>query len=108
MAKMNPIYRFDPNAPKALITTYIKAGRNTRKLSKELNVNHFYINQLLKYGIEPTNPEIRVKLFLPRTHRKPPTPRPEEWVGQKRVKRNVAKMAKKTREPELYEQEIIL
>lgn len=97
MAKMNPIYKFAPNAPKALITAYIEAGRNMRKLAKELYVNHLYVSQLLKDGIEPTNPEIRVKLFLPRKPRKPQTPKPEEWQGQKKIKRNIARMAKDLR-----------
>ena len=94
MAKMNPIYEFAPNTPKALISAYIRAERNMRRLAKELCINHLYVSQLLKDGIEPTNPEIRVKLFLPRVSRKPRTPKPEEWQGQKRVKKNIARMAK--------------
>jgi hypothetical protein len=66
-------------------------------LAKKLQVNDFYVNRLIKDGVEPSNPEIRVKLFLPRTKRKPPTPIPELFVGQKRIKRKIAGMAKELR-----------
>jgi hypothetical protein len=97
MAKTRPIYKFASNTPKALINAYIEAERNARKLEKVLGVDHHYICKLLRNGEEPTNPELRVKLFLPKVKRKPPTPRPEEWHGQKRVKRNIARMAKNLR-----------
>jgi hypothetical protein len=106
--KKRSLESIHPSAPKKLVREYKKLGCNQLALSKQLQVNDFYINRLLKDGVEPTNPEIRVKLFLPRIHRKSPTPRPEEWTGQKRVKRKVAKMAKETREPESYKQEIHL
>lgn len=106
--KKRLIENLHPNAPKRLVKEYKKLGCNQLALSKQLQVNDFYINRLLKDGVEPTNPEIRIKLFLPRVHRNSPTSKPEEWIGQKQVKRKVAKMAKETREPETYKQEIHL
>jgi hypothetical protein len=52
------------NAPVELVQAYIEAGCNQHELSRQLQVNDFYVNQLLRKGIEPSNPEIRAKLFI--------------------------------------------
>jgi hypothetical protein len=54
------------------------------------------VSQLLHRGIEPGNPEIRVKLFLPAKKRKKREQKPEEWPGQKRVIKNIRTMHRKT------------
>lgn len=95
--KKQPIYKFSENVPGTLIDAYVYTGRSCRKLAQELGVNHFYVDRFLRDGIEPTNPEIRVKLFLSKTPRKSRIPKSEEWRGQKQVKRNIAKMAKNLR-----------
>jgi len=64
--KKRPLENIHPNAPKRLVSRYKKLGCNQLNLAKELGVNDFYVNRLLKDGIEPSNPEIRVRLFLPR------------------------------------------
>ena len=69
------------NVPKRLISDWRKVGRSDRKLADLRGVNHFYISELLWRGIEPSNPEIRAKLSLPRKPIKPrgPDTRPE-WL----------------------------
>ena len=66
-----------PNAPKRLVREYKKLGCNQLALANKLEVNDFYINRLLKDGVEPSNPEIRVKLFLPRKRVKHKTGEPK-------------------------------
>jgi hypothetical protein len=51
------------NVPKQLIRELRVAG-NVRALERKLGVNNFYLYKLLNEGIEPTNPEIRIKMFL--------------------------------------------
>lgn len=94
---MKPIFNFPPNVPEALIDAYVKVGRSCRKLEKKLGVDHHYISQALK-GIEPTDKtakdrKLRAKLFF--TAYK--NPRREPLPGQKKVKRNIARMAKDLR-----------
>ena len=64
--KKRPLENIHPNAPKRLVREYKKLGCNQLHLAKKIQVNDFYVNRLLKDGIEPSNPEIRSKLFLPR------------------------------------------
>lgn len=73
-----PITGFPPNVPQKLIRAYHRQKDNQRALARHLKLNPAIINKLLKYGIEPTNPDIRVKLFLKRKYRKPIP----EWVKQ--------------------------
>jgi hypothetical protein len=56
---------FPPNVPKKLIRLYRKLG-TFRAMEKALGVNIYYIRTLMVVGKEPTNGDIRVKLFLPR------------------------------------------
>ena len=62
MAKPRPIYVFPVNVPMKLIEAYINAGRNGRTLSKQLDVNVYYISEALR-GNEPSSPDIRQKMF---------------------------------------------
>jgi hypothetical protein len=84
------------NAPAELVQAYIDARCNQHELSRRLQVNDFYVNQLLRKGIEPSNLDIREKLFLPRRTKR--TPKPEEWDGQKQIKRRINRMARQTKE----------
>ena len=91
---------FPENAPRRLIEALQEAG-GVRKLSRRLGVNIFYISQLLHKGIEPTDQtekgrETRAKLFLPKRKPKPKISRPEEWPGQKQVKKAIRRMVKQT------------
>ena len=59
----------------------IKKAGGRKAFARERNVNIFYVVQLLKYGIEPTDRtvkgrEARAALFLPRWKRKNTAPRP--------------------------------
>lgn len=72
------IISFPANVPRRLVFAYKKIvkqykdkGGYQRKLARLLDVNDFYLNQLLIKGIEPTDKtlhgqETRLKLFLPR------------------------------------------
>lgn len=81
---MNKPY-MHPATPKRLQRAYHKAkgkdgkGWNMRALADRLEVNIKYISELIKKGIEPNNPKVRVKLFLRKSARKsskrlPPVP----------------------------------
>jgi hypothetical protein len=83
--------------PKRLARALKRAG-SARKLSRQLDVNIFYITQLLRHGIEPTDrtdkgQETRLKLFLPR---RKPKPR-KERKPLTRIQKTIRKMAKETR-----------
>ena len=85
-----------PGAPRRLVSAWKRAGRSDRKLAEQLGVNQFYVSQLLRRGIEPGNPDVREKLFLPRKPRKHREPKPEEWAGQKVVIKRIRKMHTET------------
>jgi hypothetical protein len=89
------IENIHPKAPKRLVSLWRKV-RSDRKVADLRQVNHFYVSQLLWRGIEPTNPEIRKKLFLPKMPRKPREPKPEEWPGQKRVIKEIRRLHRNT------------
>ena len=55
-----------PNAPRRLVSAWRQVGCSDRKLAQLQGVNQYYVSELLRRGIEPSNPDIRVKLFLPR------------------------------------------
>jgi hypothetical protein len=72
-----------------------------RQVARELGINQYYVSQLVRHGIEPTDKTItgqsvRMQLFLPRIKPKPRTPKPEEWTGQKRVQKHIREMHKDT------------
>jgi hypothetical protein len=60
--KLPPIHR---NTPRALRLEYRKLNHNMRELARVRNVNMYHVYKLIKQGIEPTNPEIRLRLSLP-------------------------------------------
>jgi hypothetical protein len=62
---------FPPNVPAKLIHLYRELGGNQRALARHLAVNPGHINNLLKHGREPRDPEIRARLFLPKKMRQP-------------------------------------
>jgi len=89
------------NVPARLVDALEKAG-SERELSRCRGVNILYVSQLLGKGIEPTDrtskgQTVRVKLFLPRTKRQK-TPKPEEWCGQKQIRKAIRKMVKNTKQ----------
>ena len=64
-----------PNVPPRLARAFEKCSGNMRRLERWLSehgreVNYYYIQRLLVNGQEPTNPKVRVALFLPRSTRK--------------------------------------
>ncbi len=71
-------------------------GCSDRKLAEKINVNHFYVSQLLWRGIEPGKEEIRMKLFLSARRIKHREQKPEEWTGQKRVMKKIRELHSKT------------
>lgn len=94
------------HAPKRLIKALQEAG-SERKLAKKLDVNISYISNYLRRGIEPTDKtergrEIRAKLFLPRSKRRPyikkdaPTPPSPEW-WERVEKHSIRVMVRETR-----------
>jgi len=85
-----------PNAPRRLVSIWRRLGCSDRKLAKEIDVNHFYVSQLLWRGIEPGKAEIRVKLFLPARQIKHREQKPEEFPGQKRIIKKIRELHMKT------------
>jgi hypothetical protein len=80
--------------PRKLASAYQAAG-SYRELARRLRINPRYVYEYIAKGIEPTNPEIRAKLFLPRKPRQPRRPRPTpEW--KKPIRRGIRKMKKAT------------
>ena len=61
---------FPPNVPPKLIEKFIASKSKYSALARKLKINKSYVHKLIKDGIEPTNGDIRVKLFLPRKYRK--------------------------------------
>lgn len=89
------------NIPRRLFAAVRQAG-SLRKFAKLQGINILYVSQLFREGIEPTDrtergQEVRVKLYLPRRKRQPRDPRPEEWVGQKEVRKRIRRMVKQTK-----------
>lgn len=87
--------------PQDLVLAYREVDCNQHQLARRLGVNDFYLNQLLRKGIEPSNPDIRERLFLPRVKKKPRIkrePKPELFLGQNKIKRQIAGLARQTRE----------
>lgn len=62
--KSRKLSDYPKNVPRALIREYRLAGENGLKLSKKLGVNDAHLSKLLKYGIEPVDNSIRIKLML--------------------------------------------
>jgi hypothetical protein len=92
---------FHKAAPKRLIKALEQAG-SERKLSRILGVNILYVSQLLRSGIEPTDKtekgrETRVKLYLTKRKKQIRVAKPEEWCGQKQVKKAIRGMVKATK-----------
>lgn len=64
-----------PNTPRKLAAAYHFArnkrgeGFKIHVLAERIGVNVRYIQDLIKNGIEPTNPEIRAKMFLSKKSR---------------------------------------
>lgn len=64
-----------PNTPPKLVTMFRRAigkngkGYNFIALAEQLGVNRRYVHDLITKGIEPSNPEIREKLFLKKPHK---------------------------------------
>ncbi|MBI5297966.1 MAG: hypothetical protein HY869_21020 [Chloroflexi bacterium] len=56
---------YPSNVPNKLVRAYREHG-SFHKLADALGLNVRYVHELLVKGIEPSNPETRVKLFLPR------------------------------------------
>lgn len=52
------------SAPKRLQRAW-KDHPSYQRLSRELDVNKSYLHDALARGIEPTNPEIRARMFYP-------------------------------------------
>ena len=96
MTKKRVVLVFPPNVPQRLIKAYMDSGCIGRELARRLGVNDFYISQALR-GIEPTNPAIRVKLFLSKHPRKPRQPRPPLPELERRAKRGIRSMVKETK-----------
>ena len=85
-----------PNAPRKLVRAWRRAGESDRRLAQLLDVNQFYVSQLLRRGIEPGNPDVREKLFLPRKPIQHRAPKSEEWDGQKIVETRIRQMHRET------------
>lgn len=85
-----------PNAPRRLVRAWRRAGQSDRRLAQQLDVNQYYVSQLLRRGIEPGNPDVREKLFLPRKPIQHREPKPEEWAGQGTVIKRIRQMHRET------------
>jgi hypothetical protein len=95
MTKQRIVLVFPPNVPKRLVKAYMDSGCVGRELARRLGVNDFYISQALR-GIEPRSPAVRAKMFYPKRIRKS-EPRPPLPELERRAKRCIRSMVKKTR-----------
>lgn len=95
MKNTKQIEKIHPNAPRRLVNAVIRAG-SERKFAIARGINQSYVSQLLHRGIEPGNPDIRAKLFLPRQKHKQREVKPEEWQGQKRVVKLIRRLHRDT------------
>ena len=66
------------NIPAKLVKRYNKLENNTRALARDRGVNPSYISDLFNHGKEPTNMEIRKKLYFTKKYREPIP----NWVTQ--------------------------
>lgn len=53
------------NVPKKLILEFECCGCKQRVLARKLGINPGHVNKLLVHGIEPSDKNIRKRLFLP-------------------------------------------
>lgn len=60
-----------PATPRKLKTEFKRAGYKYHRLAKARGINVKYIHDLITKGKEPSNPNIRQKLFLPKKPRAP-------------------------------------
>ena len=58
-----------PSTPPKLIREFRKARYKYHVLAKARGINVKYVHEMIKYGKEPTNANIREKLFLPKKPR---------------------------------------
>lgn len=65
MPSSMPQFDFPPNVPLKLISSFEDAGCNMSELARQLGINKAHIHKLFKLGIEPRDPVIRKKMFLP-------------------------------------------
>jgi hypothetical protein len=98
----NPLYNTKadkilphPNTPKRLSVAFRKA-RSFHRLSERLDVNVSYVYSLIVKGIEPTNSDVRTKLFLPRHKRQFRALKPPLTEHEKRTKRLIRGMRAET------------
>src|SRR3989304_1404319 len=78
-----------PSTPKRLVRAFRSVKWKWHPLADLLDVNIAILYSLIHYGKEPNNPEIRIKVFLPRHRRqitinkilipKPPLPPHINW-----------------------------
>lgn len=75
---MNAIYLPD-NCPPRLRRVIEKHGGRRHRITRELGVNVYWIQAYIKHWKEPSNPDTRARMYLPKTQRKPRQPkhRPE-------------------------------
>ena len=66
------------NIPAKLVKRYNKLENNTRALARDRGVNPSYISDLFNHGKEPTNMDVRKKLYFTKKYRKPVP----NWVKQ--------------------------
>lgn len=65
-----------PKVPAALKRDLKMCDWNLRALARLRDVNPYWVNRLVRKGIEPTNKVTRLKLSLPARRRKPHVPGP--------------------------------
>lgn len=82
---------FPANVPLKLIKAFREENENQRALARRLGVNPGHVSKLLLHGVEPVDPAIREKMFLPKKVR-PPL---EAWVRE--ATNNLAELQKNAR-----------
>ena len=71
MIKPMPVHAgpIHPATPPKLKTEFRRAKYNFHTLAKTIGVNVYYVHRLIRYGEQPTNPNIRRMLYLPKHQR---------------------------------------
>lgn len=73
------------NVPRKLAEKFRAAGGRYHRLADQLGVNVGHVYNLIKKGIEPKSPDIRVKMFLPKHPHKAYKPRAPKTSTQKAI-----------------------
>lgn len=84
-----------PVIPRKLARAYREAG-SLQACARVLEINPKYLHDFMVKGKDPTNEEVRLKMFLPRRPRGQGKPRRKLLPGERQMQRRIAREARRT------------